>query len=57
MYTITKVNTITEIETNYGGGYDEQDVKLITNGYKFNGLFYERKGSKFIFIVEQDNRF
>lgn len=57
MYTITKVDTITEIETNYGGGYDEQDVKLITKGYKFNGLFYERKGSKFIFIIEQDNRF
>jgi hypothetical protein len=51
-YTITKIDTKTDKEANYGGGHTEQDVKAITRGYTFNGLFYERKGSRYIFIVE-----
>jgi len=51
-YKITKIDTKTDKEANYGGGHTEQDVKEITRGYTFNGLFYERKGSRYIFIVE-----
>lgn len=50
--TITKINIETGQETNYGGGYNESDVKEITKGYKFNGLFFEKKNSKYIFTVE-----
>jgi len=50
--TIKKINIETEQETNYGSGYSEADIKEITKGYTFNGLFYERKNSKYIFIVE-----
>lgn len=32
---------------------NNQDIKEITKGYKFNGLFYERKNSKYIFIVNK----
>lgn len=50
--TITKIDTKTEQEFNYGGGYTEEEVKEIIKGYKFNGLFYERTNSKYIYIVE-----
>lgn len=53
-YRITKMDSKTEKETNYGGGYTEEDVKAITKGYKFNGLFYDRKGSNYIYIVEEE---
>lgn len=52
--TIKKINTLTEVETNYGGGYDENDIKQITRGYTFNGLFYERKNSNYIYVVEAE---
>lgn len=52
--TIKKINTLTEVETNYGGGYDENDIKQITRGYIFNGLFYERKNSNYIYVVEAE---
>lgn len=52
MYKVTKINIKTNEESNYGGGYTEEDVKLITKGYTYNGLFYERKNSNYIFIVE-----
>ena len=50
--TITKINVKTEEEIRYGSGYTEEDVKALTKGYKFNGLFYERVNSDWIFIVE-----
>lgn len=49
---IKKINILTGAETNYGEGYDENDIRQITSGYVFNGLFYERKNSNYIFIVE-----
>lgn len=36
-------------EYNYGGGYE-----VIPKSYKFNGLFYESKYTKTIYIVESD---
>lgn len=53
-YTITKVNAETGKETNYGKGYTIEDVKEITKGYKFNGMFYNRKGSKYMFFVKAE---
>ena len=53
-YSIIKINSETEETRNYGAGYTEEDVKEITKGYKFNGLFYNRIGSKFFFIVTED---
>ena len=51
-FTIIKVDSKTGKEKNYGGGYTESDVKEITKGYTFNGMFYDRKGSKYFYIVE-----
>lgn len=48
---VTRIEIATEIESNYGF-CTEEDIKLITRGYVFNGLFYERKNGKYIFIVE-----
>jgi len=53
-YNITKIDSKTESEINMGSGYTEEDVKAITKGYTFNGLFYERKNSKWMYIVEED---
>lgn len=53
MFKVTKVEIATGNETNFGCGYSEEDVKAITKGYKFNGLFYERKNGKFIYIVDE----
>ena len=53
-YTITKVNVETKKETDYGCGYTMEDIKDITKGYKYNGMFYERKGSKYIFFVKEN---
>lgn len=53
-YNIVKINCMTEEEQNMGTGYTAEDVKAITKGYKFNGLFYTRTNSKWMFIVEED---
>lgn len=53
MYSIVKVNSENGKETNYGGGYTEKDVKQITKGYTFNGLFYTRKNSKYMYIATE----
>jgi len=53
-YRITKIDSNTAEEQNLGGGYTEQDVKAITRGYKFNGLFYTRERSKWMFIVDPE---
>ena len=50
-YEVIKVNGDNGNEINYGTYTDLDDVKAITNGYTFNGLFYTRKNSKFFFIV------
>lgn len=40
-------------EHNYGSGY--KDVyEVIPKNYKFNGLFYEAKDTKTIYIVKED---
>lgn len=54
LYKVTKVDSKTGKETNYGGGYTEEDVKDITRGYKNNGLYYERIGSKYFFMVNAE---
>lgn len=52
LYKITKIDSITEKEWDMGTwGYD--DMKLITRGYVFNGCFYDRKGSRYFYIVEE----
>lgn len=50
---IIKVNIKTEQEIDLGSGYTEEDIKDIVKGYTFNGMFYERKNSNWIYIVEQ----
>lgn len=52
-YEVIKIDVKTEKETNLGSGYTLDDVKQITKGYKFNGLFYERQGSKYMYIVNE----
>lgn len=52
-YKVTKYSVDGQ-EKNYGIGYTEEDVKAITKGYAFDGLFYNRQGSKWFFIVEED---
>lgn len=54
MFKVIKVDSITEKEQNMGGGYTEEDVKCITKGYVFNGLYYDRKGSRYFYIVEEE---
>ena len=54
MFKVIKVDSKTEKEQNMGGGYTAEDVKAITKGYTFNGLFYDRKGSKYYYIVEEE---
>lgn len=49
---VIKMNAKTGEEQNLGAGYTEEDVKAIVKGYKFNGLFYERENSNWIYIVE-----
>lgn len=53
MYSIVKVNSENGKERNYGGCYTEKDVKQITKGYTFNGLFYTRKNSKYMYIATE----
>ena len=54
-YQIVKIDTKTQKEYDYGNGHSKQDIQEITKGYKFNGLFYERKNSKYIFTVKEEN--
>jgi len=54
-YQVTKIDSTTEKETNYGVN-PEEDVKLITRGYKQDKELpemYSRKGSRFFFIVQE----
>ncbi len=54
-YQVTKIDSTTEKETNYGIN-PEEDVKLITRGYKRDELLtemYSRKGSRYFFIVQE----
>ena len=50
-YKIKKYDPKTDKWVSYGGGYTKEDVKSITKGYKNNGMFYERKGSKIMYEV------
>lgn len=52
IYTVVKIDSQTGKEINYGKCC-LNDVKAITKGYTFNGLFYDRKGSKYMFIVTE----
>ena len=40
-------------EHNYGNGYKDA-YEVIPKNYKFNGLFYESKETKTIYIVEEE---
>ena len=51
-YKVIKVNSENGKETNYGT-MCEEDMKLVTRGYSFDGLIYNRQGSKYFFIVEE----
>lgn len=51
-YSITKVDSNGK-ETNFGKGYTDV-YEVIPKSYKFNGLFYESKNSKIIYIVTED---
>lgn len=53
-YRVIKVDSITEEEKNYGGGYTKEDVDQIVKGYVFNGIFYDRKGSRYFYMVEEE---
>lgn len=53
MYEVIKINCENGNETNYGTYTNEEDVKAIIKGYKFNGLFYTRANSKFFFMVTE----
>lgn len=52
-YQVTKINSENGEETNYGTYTNKEDVKAITKGYTFNGLFYTRANNKFFFTVEE----
>lgn len=55
MYYITKINALTGEEKDYGlWGYE--DMKTITKGYTFNGMFYDRKNSNWFFMVKEINK-
>lgn len=51
-YKITKIDVRTEKEQTYNT-MSEEEVKAILKGYKFNGLFYEKKNSNYIYTVEK----
>ena len=51
-YSVIKVNSENGKEINYGT-MCEEDMKLVTRGYAFDGLIYNRQGSKYFFIVEE----
>ena len=49
---ITKIDSNGK-EYNYATGYNDA-YEVIPKNYKFNGLFYEAKGTKTIYIVEEE---
>lgn len=49
MYKVEKVNIESGQSFNYGTMSDFKEV--IPKGYTFNGLFWERENSKYIYIV------
>ena len=51
-YKVTKIDIMTGTESNYGT-YFGTDVKLIIRGYHYNDLFFEKKNSNSIYIVEE----
>lgn len=51
MYKVEKVNVETEQTFDYGIMADYRDV--IPMNYSNNGLFWERKNSKYIYIVTE----
>lgn len=51
MYKVEKINIETEETFNYGTMIDYKEV--IPKNYGFNGLFWERKNSKYIYIVTE----
>lgn len=51
MYKITKIDSKGK-EYNYGW-YCEEDKNLIIKGWKYNGLFYEKRNTKSIIIVDE----
>ena len=53
-YSIEKYNPKTDEWENMGGGYTENDVKQITKGFPFNGMFYTRKNSQIMYVVEKE---
>lgn len=53
-YRISRYNPDTKDWEDFGGGYTEEDVKVITKGFKNNGLFYERKNSRVMYEVIAD---
>ena len=53
-YRIAKYNPNTDKWEDYGRGYSAEDVKAVTKGYKNEGLFYSRKGSKVLYEVRED---
>lgn len=55
IYDITKIDTKSEKEVNYGT-MCEEDMKLVTRGYKQNKditSIYSRVGSRYFFIVNK----
>jgi hypothetical protein len=40
-------------QINYGKGYKDA-YEVIPKSYKFNGMFYESKNSKCIYVVEEE---
>lgn len=53
-YKIEKYNPKTDEWENMGGGFAKEDVEQITKGFPFNGMFYTRKNSKIMYIVEEE---
>lgn len=51
MYKVEKVNIETEEAFDYGTMVDYRDA--VPMNYTFNGLFWERKNSKYIYIVTE----
>ena len=49
---ITKIDSNGK-EHNYGTGYKDA-YEVIPKSYEFNGLFYESKDTKTIYIVEEE---
>ena len=52
-YRIEKYNPKEDRWEDLGDGYSKDDVKTITKGFHNEGLFYYRKGSAIVYIVEE----